>query len=253
MHSPVTLVTGFRFDLRGGTTYPPHRHRTLEIVHHVRGSGTLHFPGQEAVRFTADEVHFCPARQAHHQAMDEAGTDLCLLLTLRVGQTPPITGPLAVRGSLSTTLRQEIAHLATAPHVTSPGERSERDLRAATVLAGLLARAEPCTARPRAASLAEDIAHHLAERYAEISSLDDVARTFALSPSTFRQRFTAHHGEPPLRYLTRVRVERAKDLLAHSSLSLKEIAQACGFASDQYLCAVFRRVEGKAPGSFRTV
>lgn len=252
MHSPVSVITGFSFNLRSGTTYPPHRHRTLEIVHHIRGSGTLNFPGQDAVPFTADEVHLCPARQVHHQAMDEAGTDLCLLLTLRAGQTPIIEEPLAVRGNLSATLRQEIVHLTTAPQVTSPAERSERDLRAATVLAGLLARAEPCAGRPRAASLAEDIAHHLAERYADITSLDEVAHAFALSPSTLRQRFAAHHGEPPLRYLTRVRVERAKDLLAHSSLSLKEIAQACGFANDQYLCAVFRRVEGKAPGSFRT-
>ncbi len=252
MRSPVSVVTGFHFDLRGGTTYPPHRHRTLEIVHHVRGSGTLNFPGQDAVPFAADEVHLCPAHQMHHQAMDEAGTDLCLLLTLRADETPTITEPLAVRGNLSATLRQEIVHLATAPQATSTAERSERDLRAATVLAGLLARAEPCAGRPRAASVADDIARHLAEHYADITSLDEVAHTFALSPSTLRQRFTAQHGEPPLRYLTRIRVDRAKDLLAHSSLSLNEIAQACGFASDQYLCAVFRRVEGKAPGAFRS-
>ncbi|HEX3134589.1 MAG TPA: helix-turn-helix domain-containing protein [Planctomycetota bacterium] len=251
MHSPVSVITGFRFDLRGGATYPPHRHRTLEIVHHVRGSGTLNFPGQDPMPFAADEVHLCPARQVHHQAMEDAGTDLCLLLTLRTGQTPPITEPLAVRGNLSATLRQEIVHLTTAPQSTTTADRSERDLRAATVLAGLLARAEPCTARPRAASVAEDIARHLAEHYGDITFLDEVAHTFALSSSTLRQRFAAHHGEPPLRYLTRVRVERAKDLLAHSSLSLKEIAQACGFANDQYLCAVFRRVEGKAPGTFR--
>lgn len=251
MHSPVSVITGFRFDLRGGTTYAPHRHRALEIVHHTRGSGTLHFPGQDAVPFAADEVHLCPAGHVHHQAMNDAGTDLCLLLTLRAGQTPPITEPLAVRGNLSVILRQEIAHLTTAPRATSATERSERDWRAATVLAGLLARAEPCAGRPRAASLAEDIARHLAEYYATITSLDDVAHAFALSPSTLRQRFAAHHGEPPLRYLTHIRVDRAKDLLAHSSLSLNEIAQACGFASDQYLCAVFRRVEGKAPGAFR--
>jgi hypothetical protein len=103
--------------------------------------------------------------------MHEAGTDLCLLLTLRAGQTPSIAAPLAVRGNLSTTLRQEIVHLTTAPQVTSTAERNERDLRAATVLAGLLVRAEPCTGHPRAASLAEDIAHHLAEQYATWSLL----------------------------------------------------------------------------------
>jgi transcriptional regulator GlxA family with amidase domain len=54
-----------------------------------------------------------------------------------------------------------------------------------------------------------------------------------------------------VRHLARIRVDRAKELLAHSPLSLREIAARCGFASEQYLCAVFARLEGMPPGAFR--
>jgi AraC family transcriptional regulator, transcriptional activator of pobA len=249
MRSPVSLVTGFRFDLQGGVCYPPHRHRAVEIVLHAAGSGMLHLAGLEPVPFSPGDACICPAGQVHHQEMREPGTDLCLLLVVHAGV--PLTCPQVVRGALSPTLRQEIATLSEVSPPTDPLARNEADLRAAAVLAGLLARAQRCDGDGGDTSLAQAAARLMEERHATLASLADVARALAVSPAHLRQRFTAHHGIAPLRWLTRVRVERAKDLLAHSSLSLREVAAACGFSSEQYLCAVFQRLLGKAPGAFR--
>ena len=251
MRSPVSYVTGFRFSLEGGVSYPPHRHRAIEIVLHAAGSGVLHLPGGLAVPFVAGEVSICPGNQLHHQAMREPGSDLCVLLTSHADQAAPVTSALVVRRPLGATLTQEISDLTHPRSRPGPTQRAELDLRTATVLAGLLALAQPCEAAVHDSTLAEEAARLLMERHATLTSLGELARALAVSPAHLRQRFTAHHGMPPLRYLTQVRVERAKDLLAHSSLSLREIAQACGLGSEQYLCAVFRRMEGKAPGAFR--
>ena len=254
MRSPVSLVTGFRFDLQGGMSYPPHRHRVVEIVLHAAGSGTLHCAGAQAHEFAAGDATITPPGQVHHQAMREPGTDLCLLVGVRADFAKPITRTLLIRGVLSPTLRQEIAALTEAHQPTAPHARLESDLRSATVLAGLLARARPAERDDHGgdASFAQAVAGFMAERYATLGSLDEVARAFAVSPSHLRQRFIAWHGVPPVRWLVQLRIERAKDLLAHSSLSLREIAAACGFSSDQYLCAVFRRLEGRAPGAYRS-
>jgi AraC family transcriptional activator of pobA len=253
MLSPVSLVTGFRFDLQGGVCYPPHRHRAVEIVLHAAGSGTLHGAGGPGVPFAAGDATITPPGQVHHQAMREPGTDLCLLVSLCGDLARPLTRTLLIRGVLSPALRQEIATLTEAPRARAPYARLESDLRAATVLAGLLERARPAGRDGDGgdASFAVAAAGFMAERYATLGSLDEVARAFAVSPSHLRRRFLAWHGVPPVRWLIQLRIARAKDLLAHSSLSLREIAAACGFSSDQYLCAVFRRFEGKAPGAYR--
>ncbi len=254
MRSPVSLVTGFRFDLQGGISYPPHRHRVVEIVLHAAGSGILHCAGAPAVPFAAGDATITPPGQVHHQAMREPGTDLCLLVSLRADLATPITRTLLISAGLGPTLRQEIAALSEAPQANAPHARLEGDLRAATVLAGLLERARPAErdADGGDASFAQSVAGFMAERSATLGSLAEVARAFAVSPSHLRQRFIAWHGVPPVRWLIQLRIARAKDLLAHSSLSLREIAAACGFSSDQYLCAVFRRHEGRAPGTYRS-
>jgi AraC family transcriptional regulator, transcriptional activator of pobA len=253
MRSPVSFVTGFRFALHAGVSYAPHRHRVVEIVLHAAGSGILHCAGAQ-VPFAAGDATITPPGQVHHQSMHEPGTDFCLLVSPRGELAVPLTRTLLIRGALSPTLRQEITALTEVPRTTAPHARLESDLRAATVLAGLLERARPVArdAEGGDASFAQAAAGFMAERYATLGSLREVARAFAVSPSHLRQRFIAWHGVPPVRWLIQLRIARAKELLAHSSLSLREIAAACGFGSDQYLCAVFRRLEGKAPGSYRS-
>src|SRR4051812_11435059 len=96
MRSPVSLVTGFRFDLAGAVSYPPHRHRAVEIVLHAAGSGALHVAGHAPLAFAAGGACICPADLVHYQVMATAGTDLCLLLMVHPELADPITRPLIV-------------------------------------------------------------------------------------------------------------------------------------------------------------
>jgi AraC family transcriptional regulator len=66
-------------------------------------------------------------------------------------------------------------------------------------------------------------------------SISDVASECKLSPSYFVRAFKQSTGLPPHRWLTKQRVERAKELLQDSSQELFDIAQLCGFV-DQSHC-----------------
>jgi YesN/AraC family two-component response regulator len=51
--------------------------------------------------------------------------------------------------------------------------------------------------------------------------------------------------------LTSVRVERAKELLAGTRLSVKQIAGRVGYSGGNYFAKVFRRVSGMSPSEYR--
>ena len=58
-------------------------------------------------------------------------------------------------------------------------------------------------------------------------------------------------GKTPHQFLTQQRVEKAQDLLAFSTLTISEIAAACGFADQSHFTRVFSRAVGIAPGIWR--
>jgi AraC-like DNA-binding protein len=79
----------------------------------------------------------------------------------------------------------------------------------------------------------------------------ELARTAGMSRSSFFARFSELVGEPPAKYLARWRVSVAADLMARESLSMGELAERVGYASEDAFSKVFKRVMGVSPGEFR--
>ena len=59
-------------------------------------------------------------------------------------------------------------------------------------------------------------------------------------------------GVAPHYFMTRRRIERAKELLLHSDQPLAEIALAVGFSSQAHFTDQFRKMTGSTPLRFRT-
>jgi AraC-like DNA-binding protein len=95
-------------------------------------------------------------------------------------------------------------------------------------------------------------AHDLIDRdFAEALDLDDLAREAGYSKYHFARTFAAAYGETPRAYLTRRRVERAKNLLRSANLSVTEICFLVGFGSLGSFSALFRRLVGQSPTAYR--
>jgi AraC family transcriptional regulator len=82
-------------------------------------------------------------------------------------------------------------------------------------------------------------------------SISQVADECGLSSSYFVRAFKQATGVPPHRWLTRQRVERAKELLQDPERELAEIALLCGFVDQSHFTRVFSRSEGYSPGRWR--
>lgn len=81
--------------------------------------------------------------------------------------------------------------------------------------------------------------------------LAELAAILDLSPEHFCRAFKASTGLPPHSWLVQRRVERARELLAETRLTIDEIAFQVGYAAPSHLARVFRRQHGVSPAEYR--
>lgn len=85
----------------------------------------------------------------------------------------------------------------------------------------------------------------------EAWTVASVARKAALSRSLFAERFAQLVGEPPLRYLKRLRLNAAAMKLRSTNDKLSAIAADAGYESAAAFTKAFKRILGKTPGEYR--
>lgn len=88
-------------------------------------------------------------------------------------------------------------------------------------------------------------------RYADPVDLDAMAAAAGFSRYHFAREFRAAFGETPGLYLSRRRVERAKDLLASANLTVTEICLLVGFTSLGSFSSRFSELVGCSPSAYR--
>ncbi|MGW8374424.1 helix-turn-helix domain-containing protein [Streptomyces sp. ODS28] len=82
-------------------------------------------------------------------------------------------------------------------------------------------------------------------------TLRELAGREAMSVRTFTRRFREEAGVSPQQWLTRQRIERARQLLEHSGLPVERIAAEAGFGSAASLRAHFQSALGVSPRAYR--
>ena len=73
---------------------------------------------------------------------------------------------------------------------------------------------------------------------------------FFISASGLQRTFRTCFGISPKQYLTRLRMNRALELLAQGRLSVKEIAVSCGFTDEKYFSRAFKKKYGYPPSHY---
>ena len=79
----------------------------------------------------------------------------------------------------------------------------------------------------------------------------DIVAETKLSRRPLEVAFKREIGRTIGQEITRVRLEKVKDLLRHSSLKISGIASACGFSRTNHLHRIFRADSGKSPKQFQ--
>jgi len=82
-------------------------------------------------------------------------------------------------------------------------------------------------------------------------SLETVAQFVNMSPSYFSAVFKQHTGETFVDYVTRIRVERARQLLGNSEFRTYEVSYMVGYSNPTYFSTLFKKVTGLTPSQYR--
>jgi YesN/AraC family two-component response regulator len=88
--------------------------------------------------------------------------------------------------------------------------------------------------------------------YRHSITLEDTARFAYISPSYLSKVFKAETGHTINSYLSRIRIDESKKLMADKSLSLLTISGMVGFEDQSYFAKVFKKFEGVSPVKYRS-
>ncbi len=92
---------------------------------------------------------------------------------------------------------------------------------------------------------------YMQENYRYKINLNSIANSVKLSPSHFHKVFSRIMKMTPNEYVTKLRLEKAKELLVRTRLNIFEIALQCGFENTPYFNFIFKKHLKMSPGEFR--
>lgn len=72
-----------------------------------------------------------------------------------------------------------------------------------------------------------------------------------LSESHFSSTFTKEMGQTFIDYLTKVRIEKAKELIATTNLKIYEICEKVGYTNTEHFSRIFKRIVGSSPKDYK--
>lgn len=99
--------------------------------------------------------------------------------------------------------------------------------------------------------LCASIVQYVAEHYQDKITLTDLAKRFALSRTYLCDRFRQKYGISPIQLLNRIRLNKAKQLLADERMSITDISEHTGFQSIHHLSKFFSKKVGMSPMQYR--
>lgn len=105
-------------------------------------------------------------------------------------------------------------------------------------------------ADPAMRSLAEVVAL-VRSRLEDPPRVAELAAAAACSPDALERRVRRVFGLSPAQLVLRLRIDRARALLADTDVPLSEVATACGFYDQPALSRQFARLAGESPGQYR--
>lgn len=104
----------------------------------------------------------------------------------------------------------------------------------------------------RISKVSEIIRSYIGQHYMNDLSMQDVARMMNYSEAYFCKLFKQCFSCNFTAYLTQLRMEEAKKLLAEPTVNVKNVGEAVGYSDSNYFAKVFKRYTGSSPTEYRT-
>ncbi len=115
----------------------------------------------------------------------------------------------------------------------------------------LFALAAMCADKPSGAQSVSDAKNYLDTYFYLPVCVENISKAMGLSRGYFTAKFTREYGCSPYKYVSKLRISAACELLENTDASVSAIASACGYGGAERFCDMFRRYTGKTPLKYR--
>ena len=92
---------------------------------------------------------------------------------------------------------------------------------------------------------------YIDENYQNIESVEEICKSVYLSRYYLTHLFKEYSGISPIQYIIFKRMEKAKQLLCETDLSVREIARRTGYAETNSFLKTFKKTESMTPSEYR--
>ena len=99
--------------------------------------------------------------------------------------------------------------------------------------------------------IADEVEKIILSRYQEVLTLESIAKQLNFTPNYLGTVFKSVKKYSVNRFLMKTRIDKAKDLLKTSNLTINDVAEQCGFSSLPYFHTTFKNETSLTPGDFR--
>ncbi len=89
------------------------------------------------------------------------------------------------------------------------------------------------------------------QRYHQPLQVSAYARRMGVSSCWLIRCFKNYTGKTPMRYISEIRMSKAKEMLYSSAFTIGEIALSLGYADPLYFSRMFKKMVGLSPGAYR--
>lgn len=216
---PLTSILAEHTVIDGELHFGGDRGRKTEIVCGVfrNAAGSVEMPG----RLLPPVIHL--------RSRDAASWRIPVFSALRdEARAPTLGGSAVVNRLLESLLADALRHAVTTLSDSRADRRAFTDPRIGPVLARLRQRPDANW------------------------SVASMARLAAMSRSAFIDRFRTAVGQPPMRYVSSLRLGRARDLLRTTDVTIADAARQVGYGSEAAFSRAYRARFGKSPSRDRS-
>jgi AraC-like DNA-binding protein len=261
-------------EIASGTPYPPHGHpdayqfdwkkgRTLseyQVVYITRGGGVFEARGARRQTVEAGDVFILFPSVWHRytpdpkSGWDEQWVGFNGVLAERLLRAPFFRQNKPVlRIGVDETLRQRFRALVEDVERNPAGTPYSSAGRVIAILGLIQERAQSVGAIGRISGIIREAQNHILRHAAQPIDFDLLGRSQGVSYTTFRRSFKQQTGVSPSQFQNTIRINRARDLLGSTDLSVSEVARQTGFDTVYYFSRVFTKKTGQTPSAYRNL
>ena len=217
-----------------------------EIIFHFSGQATVYF-GDEVLETKENTIRFLPEGDFKKYVVDRKVKGECIFASFRTDR--PISPKAWV---MDVSQNEEIGALFKKLFATWCGQEQGYYFRCLSLLYRIFAEIQGVKRAPKRHALRLRPAEEaITNRFLQDGlSVAHLAALCGMGESYFQRLFKEIHGVPPKRYIIRLKINYACDLLRMECYSVSHVAEMCGFSDLYFFSRQFKEYMGITPRDF---